>query len=88
MNKALKKSIETELNLLVTKTLTTRNKKAASEIAKHIREGVKNIARKFAKHVPETEKKKKKAAGIKIAASPKKGVKKVAAKRKRTVTKK
>ena len=89
MNKALKKSIEAELNSLVTKTLASRNKVATSKIAKHIREGIKNIARKFVKNVPATVKKNvKKTADIKIAASPKKAVKKVSVKKARTKSKK
>lgn len=54
MNKELKKSIEAELNLLITDCLNKRNKKSADEIARHIKDAARHVARKFVKHLPET----------------------------------
>lgn len=52
MNKELRKKIETELAVLINATLSKRDEKAAAEVSKHIKKGVKEIARKFIKHLP------------------------------------
>lgn len=93
MNKELKKSIEAELNLLITDCLNKRNKKSADEIARHIKDAARHVARKFVKHLPETfskpktttasaDKKKPKSAA-KTPAKKKTAVKKRAAKAKK-----
>lgn len=53
MNKELKKAITTELHDLVANALSKRNMKAAGEIADHIKDAARHIARKFVKHLPE-----------------------------------
>lgn len=52
MNKALKKSVEAELVSLITSSLVSRNKEAASQIHKSIREAARGVAKKFVKRIP------------------------------------
>jgi hypothetical protein len=52
MNKALKKSIEAELESLISSILVLKNKEAASQIHKSIREAAKGVAKKFVKRIP------------------------------------
>jgi hypothetical protein len=86
MNKALRKSIETELISMITKTLIGRNKKAAEKSAKQIRSGSKEIAKRFVKSIskkdavkPETKTKKEV-----VKTPPVKKSRMVAANKKRT----
>lgn len=82
MNKILRKTVEAELNSVVTAALSSRDKKATATIKKQIKEGVKGIAKKFAKHVNVPVVKKPAAkASIKVAASPAKTAKKVVKKK-------
>lgn len=92
MNKELKKSIEAELNLLITDCLNKRNKKSADEIARHIKDAARHVARKFVKHLPAPSKsktttasadKKKPKSAAKTPAKKKTAVKKRAAKAKK-----
>jgi len=53
MNKQLRKTIEAELTLLISAALTNRNKQAAADVESNIKEGVKSIAKKFVKRLPE-----------------------------------
>lgn len=92
MNKELKKTIEAELNLLITDCLNKRNKKSADEIARHIKDAARHVARKFVKHLPESKPKDKpvkaaSAAGKKKAEPAVKAAakKKTAAKKKKAV---
>lgn len=76
MNKELRKKIETELSTLINNALSVHHKQAAAEISKHIRDGVKGIAKKFVKHLPvkpaaAKPAPKKKAAGKKVAVKKK-----------------
>ena len=77
MNKTLRKTVEAELNSVVTAALSSRDKKATAQIRKQITEGVKRIAKKFAKRVrvPVAKKPATKAT-IKVAASPARTAKK------------
>jgi len=52
MNKELKKAIEVELHALISAALTVRNKAAAADLTKTIKEHVKVIAKKFVKNLP------------------------------------
>ncbi len=52
MSKDLRKKIETELSSLIKDALLVYDKVAAAEITKHIRDGVKGIAKKFVKNIP------------------------------------
>ena len=84
MNKQLKKTIEAELAALINSVLSVRNKKAAADISKHIKEGVKNLAKKFVKHIPKpaTSGKTKKAGSSKVSAKKPKSKKVKTAKKK------
>jgi hypothetical protein len=86
MNKALKKSIEAELTSLINAALSARNKMAASKVAKNIKSGAKNLAKKFVKQLPvaKSADPRKTTAGAKKSATKKK----VAVKRKTTGTRK
>jgi len=52
MDKEFRKSIETELAILINSSLSKRNEKAAAAASKQIKEGVRNIAKKFVKNLP------------------------------------
>lgn len=86
MNKELKKAITTELHDLVANALSKRNMKAAGEIADHIKDAARHIARKFVKHLPENNVPKVKKANAGTAKTAKKKSATVA-KKKKTVKK-
>ncbi|MBL0341710.1 MAG: hypothetical protein IPP71_12665 [Bacteroidetes bacterium] len=87
MNKELRKKIETELSALIKNSLSVHNKETAAAISKHIRDGVKSIAKKFVKHLPVPENAKRPVVKTKVATKRKTAVKK-SAKAKPTTRKK
>jgi hypothetical protein len=80
MNKELKKAVEAELSSVLTAALTVRNKTAAADISKNIKESAKALAKKFVKHLPPVPVEKKTVKKVikakKSATKPVKAVKK------------
>lgn len=91
MNKELKKAIEVELHALISAALTVRNKAAAADLTKTIKDHVKVIAKKFVKNLPKTAvvKTDKKVTKVsKVATKPSKSTQTTTGKVKRTKVKK